>query len=399
MQLVSIYIHIPFCMHRCGYCDFNTYAGLEGLIPSYAQAVCNEITYLSSISNDPILVGTIYFGGGTPSLLPIRDLENILSSIQNHFNLDESIEISLEANPGTVSKKFLQEINSLGVNRLSLGMQSSNQDELDLLERQHRYVDVINAVEWARATGLKSVNLDLIFGLPEQSVETWMVNLESALSLNPEHLSLYALTIEVNTPIYRKVKTGIFPEPDQDVVADMYESASERLADAGFVQYEISNWALCDKSGGLYACEHNLQYWRNLPYLGLGAGAHGFINHQRTINILNPRKYVDRLTDRSKRSGSEISFPWTPAVQEITPIDVDTEIGETMMMGLRLTVEGVSTKKFKQRYGMSLQERFGSQIDRLLGYDLLEWAGTDYEILRLSKKGRLLGNQVFKEFI
>src|SRR4030043_1175384 len=289
MQLVSIYIHIPFCIHRCGYCDFNTYAGLEGLIPSYAQAVCNEITYLSSLSNDPILVGTIYFGGGTPSLLPIRDLENILSSIQNHFNLDEPIEISLEANPGTVSKKFLQEINSLGVNRLSLGMQSSNQDELDLLERQHRYVDIINAVEWARATGLKNVNLDLIFGLPEQSVETWMVNLESALSLNPEHLSLYALTIEVNTPIYRKVKTGIFPEPDQDVVADMYESASERLADAGFVQYEISNWALCDKSGGLYACEHNLQYWRNLPYLGLGAGAHGFIKHQRTINILNPR--------------------------------------------------------------------------------------------------------------
>ena len=264
----------------------------------------------------------------------------------------------------------------MGVNRLSLGMQSSNQDELDLLERQHRYVDIINAVEWARATGLKNVNLDLIFGLPEQSVETWMVNLESALSLNPEHLSLYALTIEVNTPIYRKVKTGIFPEPDQDVVADMYESASERLADAGFVQYEISNWALCDKSGGLYACEHNLQYWRNLPYLGLGAGAHGFIKHQRTINILNPRKYVDRLTDRSKRSASEITFPWTPAVQEITPIDVDTEIGETMMMGLRLTVEGISTKKFKQRYGMSLQERFGSQIDRLLGYDLLEWAGT-----------------------
>ena len=399
MQSVSIYIHIPFCIHRCGYCDFNTYAGLEGLIPSYTQAICNEIAYLSSLLNDPILVGTIYFGGGTPSLLPIRGLENILSSIQIHFNLDEPIEISLEANPGTVSKKFLQQINSMGVNRLSLGMQSSNQGELDLLERQHRYVDVINAVEWARAVGLKNVNLDLIFGLPLQSLETWMANLESAVSLNPEHLSLYALTIEINTPIYRKVKTGIFPEPDQDLVADMYDSASERLAGTGFVQYEISNWAQSDQNRELYTCKHNLQYWRNLPYLGLGAGAHGFINHQRIINILNPRKYVHRMTHGTKRSGSEITFPWTPAVQHITPIDVDTEIGETMMMGLRLTIEGISNKEFKQRYGMSLQERFGSQIDRLLSYDLLEWAGTDHGILRLSKKGRLLGNQVFKEFI
>lgn len=399
MQLVSIYIHIPFCIHRCGYCDFNTYAGIEGLIPSYIQAVCKEIAYLSSSSHDQILVGTIYFGGGTPSLLPIRDLENILSSIQNHFKLDESIEISVEANPGTVSKKYFQDIKSLGINRLSLGMQSSNQNELDLLERQHNYCDVINAVEWTRAAGLKNLNLDLIFGLPEQSVDSWMANLESAVSLNPEHLSLYALTIEPNTPIYRKVKTGIYPEPDQDVVADMYESASERLADVGFVQYEISNWALCNQTGGQYTCKHNIQYWRNLPYLGLGSGAHGFINHQRTINILNPRKYVYSLTHGPERSRSENTFPWTPAVQEINPIDVDTEIGETMMMGLRLTIEGVSATKFKQRYGMSLQERFGSQIDRLLGYDLLEWVGTDTEILRLSKKGRLLGNQVFKEFI
>ena len=399
MEPISVYIHIPFCTHRCGYCDFNTYAGLDALIPSYTQAICQEILVLSSGENHRLPIGTIYFGGGTPSLLPAADLEIILSFLNNHFQLMETIEISLEANPGTVSKAYLKQINSLGVNRLSIGMQSSNGVELALLERQHSYRDVVNAVEWSRSAGINNLNLDLIFGLPFQRLKPWMDNIEDALCLHPEHLSLYALTTEENTPIYRKVKSGVFPEQDQDLVADMYEQASNRLVDAGYIQYEISNWCLGDQKGGMFSCRHNLQYWHNLPYLGLGAGAHGFISHQRTVNVSAPSVYIDKLNNGMLNPGEEINFPRTPATLQIDPIDVDTEIGETMMMGLRLVIEGISNHEFQQRFGMSLRQCFGIQIDRLRSFGLLEWAGEEKETLRLTNKGRLLGNQVFMEFI
>jgi oxygen-independent coproporphyrinogen-3 oxidase len=399
MQSVSIYIHIPFCTHRCGYCDFNTYAGVEALIPSYSQAVCQEIDLLSSAADDRLSIGTIYFGGGTPSLLSIKDFESILLSLENHFQLKESIEISLEANPGTVSRTHLKQLHSLGVNRLSLGMQSANQDELVLLERQHSFQDVINAVEWSRVVGINNLNLDLIFGLPFQGLKSWITNIEAALSLYPEHLSLYALSVEMGTPMYHKVKAGILQELDQDQLADMYETASERLADVGYTQYEISNWAQNGYNGELYTCQHNLQYWRNLPYLGLGAGAHGFINQQRTVNVSKPDEYIKNMNNGLLHSKNEQKFPRTPATFKITPVDVDTEIGETMMMGLRLVLEGVSNHVFQQRYGIDLFHRFGDQINRLIGFGLLEWTGEENDILRLTYRGRLLGNQVFKEFI
>lgn len=394
-----MYIHVPFCMHRCGYCDFNTYAGLDALIPAYTQAVCREIELLSSGVNGRLPIGTIYLGGGTPSLLPITDLEKILLTVSKYFQLDKSPEISIEANPGTLTETFLVILRSLGVNRLSLGMQSANQFELKLLDRQHSFEDVVNAVAWARAAGFNNLNLDLIFGLPFQRLSTWMANLETALSLQPEHLSLYALSIEMGTPLYNKVKAGILHETDQDHVADMYETATERLADAGYFQYEISNWTRVDQNGEQYSCKHNLQYWRNLPYLGVGAGAHGFINHQRTVNVSTPGEYIKRLDFGSMGSGGINGFPCTPATLQITPIDVDTEISETMMMGLRLVSEGVSHFEFERRFGMSLRERFTTQIERLIRYSLLEWAGEEMEFLRLTQKGRLLGNQVFKEFI
>lgn len=399
MPAISMYIHIPFCIHRCGYCDFNTYADLEALIPAYSQAVCREIELLSSEESDRLPVYTIYFGGGTPSLLPIDDLEKILSTLNKNFSLLPELEISLEANPGTVSKSYLRQLHSLGVNRLSLGMQSAIQDELSLLERQHSFDDVIKAVEWSRASGITNLNLDLIFGLPNQGLNSWMTNVEAALSLHPEHLSLYALTLEAGTPMHNKVEAGILPEPDPDLAADMYEAASGRLAEAGFIQYEISNWARRNEKCDLYACKHNLQYWRTLPYFGVGAGAHGFIDHQRTVNVSTPGAYIKRMNEDPQLSRSKYIFPCTPATIQIQPIDVDTEIGETMMMGLRLVIEGVSNHEFQHRFGVSLQQRFGTQIDRLIRLDLLEWAGEEKDILRLTNRGRLLGNQVFREFI
>ncbi len=399
MIINSLYIHIPFCIHRCGYCDFNTYAGLQRLIPAYSKAVCIELAYLSQSVKERLLVHTIYFGGGTPSLVPADGLSDILDTVDNHFDLLPSPEITLEANPGTVTEEYLTQVHSLGVNRISLGMQSADQKELTLLERQHTFKDVVRAVKWLRNAGIDNLNLDLIFGLPFQVLKSWQITLEAALSLQPEHLSLYALTLEHGTPLQHKVATGILPEPDPDIAADMYEAASERLANARYTQYEISNWALTNDSGEQYSCQHNLQYWRNLAYIGVGAGAHGFINHYRTVNVATPGAYIRRMRNKSSVSEGGYMFPRTPATIHMSSIDTDTEIGETMMMGLRLVSEGVSNQEFHHRFGVNLQERFGIQIDRLISLGLLEWTVEQGKRLRLTNKGHLLGNQVFKEFI
>lgn len=393
-QPFSLYLHIPFCRHRCGYCDFNTYAGQDDLIPAYIDALAREIELLARSAGRALPVHTVFFGGGTPSLLPVSGIERILTAVRSHLNLLPGAEVSLEANPGTLSPGYLRALAGLGVNRLSLGMQSSKLEELILLERQHDYRDVIQAATCARLAGLENFNLDLIFGLPEQSLESWQRSLELALDLHPAHFSLYALTLEHGTPLFHWAQRGLLPEPDPDTAADMYEWASDRLEAAGYQQYEISNWAAVSSSGDLLACRHNLQYWRSLPYLGLGAGAHGFDGRVRTVNVLSPGAYIQRL-----RIGEPQTFPRTPATISAEEIDHRTEIGETMMMGLRLTSEGVSSAAFEARFGETLEGRFQAEIASLLRAGLLEWNGQQDQALRLTKAGRLLGNQVFLQFL
>jgi oxygen-independent coproporphyrinogen-3 oxidase len=395
----SLYIHIPFCTHRCGYCDFNTYGGLQRLIPAYTHSVGKEIEYLARSSEKQLTIHTIYFGGGTPSLIPENHLENILTSIRDHFEVLSPVEITIEANPGTVSQEYLKIVHALGVNRISLGMQSANPDELILLERQHSFEDVVNAFDWARAAGVDNLNLDLIFGLPYQTINSWLNSLAAAIALQPEHLSLYALTLEHGTPMQYKVEQGLLPQLDEDISADMYEAASDTLAKADYIQYEISNWAREKNPGELYSCKHNLQYWFNLPYMGVGAGAHGYINHFRTVDVLTPGIYIKRMMNGHGFQSERQTFPQTPATIEMTPIDIETEIGETMMMGLRLVNDGVSASEFMQRFGMSLESHFNEQITRLISVGLLEWADEPDKRLRLTLRGHLLGNQVFKEFI
>jgi oxygen-independent coproporphyrinogen-3 oxidase len=398
MSWTSLYIHVPFCRQRCGYCDFNTYAGLQHLIPGYIHSLCQEIKFIARSAESPLSIHTIFFGGGTPSLLTEAELEIVLNTVRHEFTLKDPVEITLEANPGTVTDRYLHSISALGVNRISLGMQTADQSELAMLERQHSYQDVVQAVQWSYSAGIHNINLDLIYGLPGQSLQTWLKSVEAAIVLQTQHLSLYALTLEHGTRLLDQVEQGALPEPDPDLAADMYEAASELLEEAGFEQYEISNWARRDHSGELSACQHNLQYWRNLPYLGLGAGAHGFIEHCRTVDEYRPTAYIKKMSQTNTQN-SELKFPRTPATVECHPIDVDNEIGETMMMGLRLVREGVSNQAFYQRFGMNLVERFDTQIKQLISYGLLEWAGELNDRLRLTKKGYLLGNQVFKEFI
>ncbi len=399
MTFTSLYIHIPFCQHRCGYCDFNTYAGLEELIPAYARAVCAELEYLAQSTPEQVNIHTIYFGGGTPSLMPAELLGEMLLKAKECFDLSLLPEVTLEANPGTLSAEYLRKIGELGINRLSLGMQTAHQSELALLGRQHSYSDVVQAVVWARKAGIHNLNLDLIFGFPGQGIEDWLSSLEAACSLQPQHLSLYALTLEHGTPLQHAIKRGDIPEPDPDLAADMYEAARERLYAAGFEHYEISNWAREPDGERSFTCQHNLQYWHLLPYLGIGAGAHGFINRYHTVNVASPRRYIHRLNHAPVLSSQLDRFPSTPATSKVHLINQETEIGEMMMMGLRLVQEGITSEDFEQRFGVPLLAKFSHQIELLVSQGLLETAGVDAERIRLTAKGQLLGNRVFSEFI
>ena len=391
MSPTSLYFHIPFCRQRCYYCDFNTYAGMEQWISGYTVALCAEIGQVAGQAGDRLEVHTFFFGGGTPSILGIPQLESILQTVRQNFTLLENLEGSLEANPGTVTPGYLKDLRRLGINRLSLGMQSANPEELHLMGRIHDTPDVIQAVKWARQAGFDNINLDLIFGLPFQTMEQWQNSVELALKLNPEHLSLYALTVEEGTPFFQWTERGLIPVPDDDLAAEFYEWASDRLDRAGFFQYEISNWARKNSEGILLTCRHNLQYWRTLPYLGFGAGAHGFARGLRTANAAAIPAYIS-LCDAKKVD----RFPIGPAAAEVRQIDRQTEMQETMMVGLRLVDEGVSMQQFRDRFGETMDAVFGKQIQKLSGHGLLEeTAGR----IRLTKHGRLLGNRAFMEFV
>jgi oxygen-independent coproporphyrinogen III oxidase len=390
----SIYLHVPFCIHRCAYCDFNTYAGLEEKIPAYVRALCKEIDIVSQESGQRLPVHTIFFGGGTPSLLSPEQIESVLAALSVRFNLDPDVEITLEANPGTVSLDFLRAVRGMGVNRLSFGMQSANPFELRFLTRQHRLEDVQQAVEWSRRAGFDNLSLDLIFGLPNQNLLSWQNSVRKALALMPDHISLYSLTVEKGTPLFRWVEHGLVESPDDDLAADMYDWCIDFLPEAGFTQYEISNWARSDADGALKSSRHNLQYWLNQPYLGFGAGAHGSAAGARIANVNGVQAYIDRFENPAL-----LDFPRGPATKDFTPIDRETEMGETMMVGLRLTLAGVSDRSFQERFGVSLEEAYPRQIQHFSSAGLLEWTDEQDKHLRLTRRGRLLGNRVFREFI
>jgi oxygen-independent coproporphyrinogen-3 oxidase len=400
---LSVYLHLPFCVHRCAYCDFNTYAGQQASLPTYVDALINEINYLGQATTRPSddqTVGTIFFGGGTPSLLSPPQLASVMDALRAAFALSPHLEVTLEANPGTTSLDYLRSARAAGVNRLSYGVQSAHPGELRLLERAHDFFDVIASVKWARQAGFGNLNLDLIYGLPEQTLADWQTSLRRVLDLHPEHLSLYALTLEHGTPFGRWAARGLLPLPDPDLAAGMYEWAGEYLLAHGYVQYEISNWAKADSDS---MCRHNLQYWRGLPYLGLGAGAHGYANGYRYSNVLRIKTYIERLT---KSQFTNLSFPLTPAVVDHHRQTPQDDMSEFMLNGLRLTREGVSPETFRARFGRDLHEVFGREIEELLRLGLLEWAEIQTsevyqtsEVLRLTVRGRLLGNQAFLRFV
>lgn len=383
---LAMYLHIPFCHVRCTYCAFNIYTRSQHLITPYMAALRREIALVGADARRPAL--SIYFGGGTPSLVPAGEIAATLDRCRESFALAEDAEITLELNPESAEPGDLRALRRAGVNRLSVGMQSAHADELKLYARLHTLADVRQAVQRARAAGFDNLSLDLIFGAPRQTMPMWQQSLHAALALEPDHISFYSLTIEDGTTFDRWAQSGRIPQPDPDLSADMYEWATDALAAAGFEQYEISNWARPGKQS-----RHNLQYWRGEPYLGLGAGAHGYAAGVRTRTVLRPDDYIARVEDQPQPR----PFPLTDAVEETEAIDRDTAMSETMIMGLRMVQEGISPAAFEQRFGASLVSVYGEAIAPLREAGLLTTGPAGQ--LRLTRRGRLLGNQVFVAFI
>ena len=384
---LSIYIHIPFCAVRCGYCAFNTYTDRDRLIPDYVTALGIELAFAAQHVEDA-RIHTVYFGGGTPSLLQPRHFEQILGQLSRRFRIDDDAEISLEANPDNLSAPYLRSLRQLGLNRVSIGMQSANDAILKMFDRQHDLAAVAAAVDSARRAQFDKVNLDLIFGAPGETLAAWQASLAAALELAPDHLSIYGLELKGGTQLRLDVDAGDLPRPDDDVFADMYEHTAAALERANYRQYEISNWC---KPG--MECRHNLQYWRNLDYLGIGAGAHGYLQGQRYSVIAAPERYIAALM---AANDSQAPAWLSPAVAKSRPVTPADELYETLMMGLRLTREGISRACFRRRFGCDIVDMFPDATRELTVAGLLE---VHSQQVRISAAGRLLSNAVIREFV
>lgn len=415
-----LYIHIPFCHRRCSYCDFNTYANMEHRMEAYVEALCAELGGIAdggaplaeagaqpAIGDLPAatltrvsLRPTVFLGGGTPSMLPLSLMERVLAAADRVVPL-AAAEVTVECNPGTVlGRDYLRSLRALGVNRVSMGVQSLHDPTLRVLGRIHTAAEAYASFDDARAAGFDSVNLDFIFGLPGQNEEQWDATLREIVTWGAEHFSLYSLILEPGTPLYAQVTAGRVSVPDDDATGAMYERAMERFAAAGYVQYEISNWArpagcsseIADRAAAAaaaraaiprHACHHNLAYWLNADYLGVGAGAHGHLYPRRYVDVLGIDDYIERV-----RAGD-------PPVAEVTELSARDLAAETMFMGLRMNV-GVSFVHFRDRVGLEMDSVFGAELAELAELGLVE---RDAGGVRLTERGRMLGNRVFERFV
>jgi putative oxygen-independent coproporphyrinogen III oxidase len=308
----GIYVHVPFCLTRCGYCDFNAYADLGHLRSRYVAALLREAE-LAAPSWRGKAMASVFLGGGTPTTLEAADLKAMLAHLRDRFEVEENAEVTIEANPDTVDRQMLEQLRDAGYSRLSMGAQSFDPLVLRSLDRVHQVSSVCDAFRAARDAGYDNVNLDLIYGAEAETLESWEATLREAVALAPEHVSAYALTIEPATPLGRKVASGVAATPDPDLQADMFELACGLLGGAGYLHYEVSNWA---RPG--YECRHNLGYWRRGAYLGLGAGAHGFRGGVRSWNVRPPQEYL-RLVEANQLpvGGSEMLEPADAYLEEV----------------------------------------------------------------------------------
>ncbi|HUF54571.1 MAG TPA: radical SAM family heme chaperone HemW [Dehalococcoidia bacterium] len=385
---VSLYLHVPFCSLKCSYCDFNSYAKLDDLVPDFVDALSSELALWGShVASRP--VPTVFFGGGTPSLLPLPHIEGIMAGLREHFALTDDAEISLEANPGTADRDYFEGIVAAGVNRLSLGFQSMHDDELAALDRIHNSAEAVQCYRWAREAGFRRINIDLIYGLSEQPMSAWQETVERAIELAPDHISAYALTVEDGTKLAYDIGHGTVAAPDADLQADMYEWAQKRFAEAGYQQYEISNWSRPGEE-----CRHNLVYWRNGEWLGLGPGAHGHWGGFRFADAYSPRQYVRLVAETQAIEAVGPPADVLAAMKQVIFIDPqpdDLQMADTAILALRLN-EGLDLADFEARFGRRFEDVYAPVLTEATADGMLERANGR---IRLTDRGRYLANEVF----
>ena len=337
---LSLYIHIPFCVRKCGYCDFLSAPADEKARDRYVQALLMEIERYQGTETADRKIKTLYIGGGTPSILSVDQLNCIMQKIKCTFNFCDDIEASMEMNPGTASKEKCRALYQMGINRLSIGLQSTNDKELKTLGRIHSYEDFLNTYAWCREAGFQNINVDLMAALPYQTVESYTTGLRKIIRLAPEHISAYSLILEEGTPFYQKYNSGCYPLPDEEQERLMYRETEQILAQAGYERYEISNYA---KKG--YACRHNLVYWQGGDYLGLGLGSSSYMDGVRFHNTTDFDTYVNQ----------------DAYVEDREELSVQAKMEEFMFLGLRV-MAGVSGTEFEKRFGKTMEDVYGDVL-------------------------------------
>lgn len=369
----GLYVHFPYCRRKCAYCDFNSGVAPDAERHLYLQALAAEIA-----KSPPLAISTVYFGGGTPTLYEAQELAAVLEALRGHFAIADDAEITVEANPGTVTVDSLRLLRQAGFNRLSLGVQSLDDAELRLLGRIHTSAEARQAVSSAREAGFGNLSIDLMRGLPGQNASRWETVLTQAVALTPNHISVYGLILEPDTPLREQVESGLLPTPEEEDAADWIRWTVSTLAEAGYERYEISNYA---QPG--YRCRHNLLYWRDGEYVGLGAGAVSYLSGERRRNLVKATDYIAAAPEhRSLVADSE-------------RLDADTACGEAVMLGLR-TTEGLAPEELKRRFGVDLRQRHKDLIARLVAGGLMLDDGVR---LRLTFEGMLVQSAIACEFL
>ena len=388
MKEIGIYIHIPFCKKKCRYCDFCSYEGKDSYIPRYMKCLKQEMKEVGQANKQdaiegkdkPFLVKTIYIGGGTPSLLDSKYIVEIMQTIQENFEVAKEAEITIEANPGTVTLEKLQAYFDSGINRISIGLQSTYDTLLKQLGRIHTYQEFLDTYYLARQVGFENINVDLMLGLPNQTVQEIQNSVEEIIGLEPEHISLYSLIVEEGTKLEEQIQNGELTLPEETVEREMYWKTKQLLEESGYIHYEISNFAK-----ERYQSKHNSDCWEQKEYIGVGAGAHSYTNRIRYSN----REEIEEYIKNYEEGRIENNFVFhekqnQEAVQK-----------EFMLLGLR-KIEGVSIQEFKSRFVANPIYLYHEQLEKLTKEDLVEIEGNN---IKLTKKGIDLANLVWEEFI
>ena len=380
MEELGIYIHIPFCKKKCSYCDFKSFENInEDIKKEYIEALIKEIQLTKNNSN--YIVSTIYIGGGTPSFIDEKYIKEILQAIYKKWEIKPEVEITIEINPGTINKSKLEAYRMMGINRLSIGLQSTNDYLLKKIERIHNYQDFLDTYILARKTGFENINVDLMLALPEQTLENLMQSVRKIINLNPEHISIYSLILEENTELFSKVQKGEEALVKDELEREMYWKSKEAFEEAGYIHYEISNYS---KKG--YESKHNKNCWSQKEYLGFGIAAHSYLEEKRFCNIDNLNKYIENI----KKGNLEEN-----RIIEEKNRTKENIAKEYMMLGLR-KIEGVSISEFQRKFELNPLFYFRFEISKLQKLDLIE---VDLDNIRLTKRGLDLANIVFEEFV